>query len=115
MFSKFGFHHFIFALLPVCLLFLDNIHELAVRDIFSNYKKIRLNFYNLREKKKDDMVIQVEYDDKKLEEIKENIQNFIFDIGNEEDFLPKESLLCEWCYFWKECEVKSTNNPSIRI
>ena len=34
MFSKFGFHHFIFALLPVCLLFLDNIHELAVRDIF---------------------------------------------------------------------------------
>jgi len=34
MFSKFGFHHFIFALLPVMFLFLDNIHEDPIDDIF---------------------------------------------------------------------------------
>ena len=31
------------------------------------------------------------------------------------DFLAKESILCEWCYFWNECEVKSSNNPSFRV
>ena len=34
MLSKFGFHHFIFALLPVSLLFLDNINEIPINDIF---------------------------------------------------------------------------------
>ena len=34
MISKFGFHHFIFALFPVTFLFLDNIHEIPLRDIF---------------------------------------------------------------------------------
>jgi hypothetical protein len=32
--TKFGFHHFIFALLPVSLLFLDNITEIPINDIF---------------------------------------------------------------------------------
>jgi hypothetical protein len=34
MISKFGFHHFIFALFPVTFLFLDNIHEIPLGDIF---------------------------------------------------------------------------------
>ena len=33
MFSKFGFHHFIFILLPVLLLFLDNINEIQIDDV----------------------------------------------------------------------------------
>jgi len=33
MFSRFGFHHLIFALLPVLFLFLDNIHEIPFDDI----------------------------------------------------------------------------------
>ena len=34
MFSRFGFHHLIFALLPVSFLFVDNIHEIPIEDIF---------------------------------------------------------------------------------
>ena len=34
MISKFGFHHFIFALFPVTFLFLDNVHEIPIKDIF---------------------------------------------------------------------------------
>ena len=91
------------------------IYYLAVREIFPEHHRIRLNFYNLRENKKDKMVIQVEYDDRKLEKIKERIMGKVYDIKNEEEFLPKESLLCEWCYFWNECEVKSTPNPAIKV
>ena len=35
LFSKFGFHHLIFALLPVLFLFVDNIHEIPIEDIFT--------------------------------------------------------------------------------
>ena len=35
LFSKFGFHHLLLALLPVSLLFLDNIHEIPIGDIFT--------------------------------------------------------------------------------
>jgi hypothetical protein len=34
LFSKFGFHHLTFALLPVLFLFVYNIHEIAIEDIF---------------------------------------------------------------------------------
>ena len=35
LFSKFGFHHLILALLPVSFLFIDNIHEIPIGDIFT--------------------------------------------------------------------------------
>ena len=34
LFSRFGFYPFIFGVLPVLLLFLDNIHEIPIEDIF---------------------------------------------------------------------------------
>jgi len=34
MLSKFGVHHFIFALLPILLLFQENVHEIPINDIF---------------------------------------------------------------------------------
>ena len=44
----------------------------------------------------------------------ESIVRFIRETFNSNEFIPKESLLCEWCYYWNECEVKSSHNPSIR-
>ena len=32
-------------------------------------------------------------------------------IGNENNFLPKESILCHWCYLWEECTAKVGPNP----
>ena len=31
-------------------------------------------------------------------------------INKDVEFGPKESILCNWCYYWKECPAKSTNN-----
>jgi hypothetical protein len=27
------------------------------------------------------------------------------------NFLPKESILCNWCYLWEECTAKVGPNP----
>ena len=29
------------------------------------------------------------------------------------NFEAKESNLCNWCYYWKECDKKTGNNPSL--
>ena len=41
----------------------------------------------------------------------ENIK-IIEDSEKEGDFIANESKLCNWCYYWKECPVKSNNHPS---
>ena len=30
---------------------------------------------------------------------------------NENNFLPKETMLCNWCYLWEECTAKVGPNP----
>ena len=30
-------------------------------------------------------------------------------------FIAKESILCEWCFFWEKCDIKATSNPSIKL
>ena len=91
------------------------IYGLAAKQIFKKYKKIKLTFYNLRESKKEDMITSIDYDAKKLEQLEFQIKKKIFDINNDKEYIAKESLLCEWCYLWEECEIKSTGNPSINI
>tara|TARA_Y100000588_G_C14258486_1_gene926566 strand:+ start:1734 stop:2567 length:834 start_codon:yes stop_codon:yes gene_type:complete len=31
------------------------------------------------------------------------------------NFNPKESSLCNWCYYWNECTSKSQDNPSLYL
>ena len=32
-------------------------------------------------------------------------------LDDENNFIPKESLLCNWCYLWEECTAKVGPNP----
>jgi len=34
-------------------------------------------------------------------------------IQNGDNFPPKESILCNWCYYWEECSAKIGSNPYI--
>ena len=91
------------------------IYYLAILDKFKNHKKysnydIVLSFYNLR----NISIVEINYDDKKINQLITKIKKNIYDIINENNFFAKESLLCEWCYLWNECEVKSTSNPAIK-
>ena len=31
-----------------------------------------------------------------------------------DNFLPKETILCNWCYLWKECSIKLGDNIARR-
>ena len=86
------------------------IYYLAAKELFNN-SEINLNLFYLRT----DKFIKIEDDINKILDLKKNIKKYIFSINNENDFSANESILCEWCYFWRECEVKSSPNPSIRI
>ncbi|MFQ6612012.1 MAG: RecB family exonuclease [Fidelibacterota bacterium] len=50
-----------------------------------------------------------------LEELISRVKNKIDEIRSHiesgRDFLPRESILCNWCYYWEECPVKSGSNP----
>ena len=35
-------------------------------------------------------------------------------IANETEFYANESILCNWCYYWEECPLKSRANPYIK-
>ena len=40
----------------------------------------------------------------KIDEIREHIQSG-------DSFSPKETILCNWCYYWEECPKKEMPNP----
>jgi len=36
-------------------------------------------------------------------------------IIRKEEFMPKKSMLCKWCYYWEECPVQEGPNPHVGI
>lgn len=48
------------------------------------------------------------------ENIKTRIDNIRTAIADKHDFPAKESILCNWCYYWDECPAKYRPNPFIR-
>ncbi len=51
---------------------------------------------------------QLEILKKKLIKMVDKIYNCL---DNENNFIPKESILCHWCYLWEECTAKVGPNP----
>ena len=87
------------------------IYSIAIKELFKGNKKINSHLYFLKE----DKLISAEFSQSKIEKLKNIIINKINKIQTTKDFIAKESLLCEWCYYWDECEVKVGSNPSIRL
>tara|TARA_Y100000590_G_C15719879_1_gene1013177 strand:- start:175 stop:999 length:825 start_codon:yes stop_codon:yes gene_type:complete len=87
------------------------IYELAIREKFKKCKKINLHLYYLR----NDKLVSFNHSLSQLEKLKNKIINKIDVINSSKDFIAKESILCEWCFYWEQCEIKATSNPSIKI
>lgn len=87
------------------------IYQLAIQERYNDCKDVILNWYYLQSNE----IVSVKYTSQKINELKNNIFKRILDIKGEKKFLAKESLLCEWCYFWEECEIKSTSNPARKL
>ena len=87
------------------------IYLLSIQKKYEDCKEIILNWYFLFPNE----IVSIRHSKEKIIELKSKILKIIFDIKNDKKYYSKESLLCEWCYLWEECEVKSISNPAIKL
>ena len=95
------------------------IYQKAVESIGNENKKINLNWHYLKESIKNKQHIKIVKNNHDLikheRDLLEKI-NQIIDARKNEYFPPNSNFLCNWCYFWEECEAKkqyNETNPSI--
>ena len=88
-----------------------SLYQLAVESFHKDCKKVILKWYYLRT----DEIVTIEHNKEKIDILKSKILALISKIQDDVNFEAKKSLLCNWCYFWEECEVMSTKNPAKKI
>ena len=87
------------------------IYYLAIKKNFTDLEKILLSHYYLRTGNQISVLLADSYE----VEIEDNIIRNIDSINlatDKNNFQSIESNLCNWCYYWKECDKKTGSNPS---
>ena len=87
------------------------LYQIAVEQNFDQVNDISLTWHFLRQGSEVSILHtrdQIEVMRKKLIKMVDKIINSMDDINN---FLPKETILCNWCYLWEECTAKVGPNP----
>ena len=87
------------------------VYHLAMKSNFTNSGKISLSHYYLRTGNR----VTTSFSSEDEIEFENNIIKNIERINSamaENTFESKESNLCNWCYYWKECDKKTGLNPS---
>ena len=89
------------------------IYEMVVRNSqeFKNFNKINLNLFYLKSEK----YLSCNHNTNEISKLEDNIINLISAIKEDKFYNPKESILCDWCFYWNECEYKGTDNPLITL
>tara|TARA_Y100000814_G_scaffold108980_1_gene77023 strand:+ start:1159 stop:1968 length:810 start_codon:yes stop_codon:yes gene_type:complete len=85
------------------------IYQLFVKEKYRD-KKIFLNWLYVNSNGDQKRISISEKDEKKY---KKKVLSIINDMDSsvaENSFPSKESFLCNWCYYWNECELKSDLN-----
>ena len=78
---------------------------------YYNVDKISISIFNLLHNSISDFT----YSSNDISKMEDSLSKIIANISSSE-YRPKETPLCNWCYYWKECPIKLTTNPlSIRL
>jgi len=89
------------------------LYQIAIENSYENVKSVKLVWHYLQYNQK----IYSQRNEQQLNELKDNTKNRIDEIRahiqNGGAFIPKKSILCNWCYYWEECSIKSGTNPYI--
>ena len=98
------------------------IYLLALKENMNDISnRIILNWHFLKEKSKEKQHIIIKHSEDEISNLKQSIIKQVQKIEKaiaKNDFSPKPSFLCHWCYYWKECEEKKIYNeinPSINL
>ena len=85
-------------------------YQIALSQKYNNIESVELKWHYLQHNK----IVSSIRSDSEINQLKKSIKlkiDIIRDhINKDVEFGPKESILCNWCYYWKECPAKSTNN-----
>ena len=89
------------------------LYQIALENSYENVKSVKLVWHYLQYNQK----IYSQRNELELNELKDSTKNRIDEIRahiqNGGAFAPKKSILCNWCYYWEECSIKSGTNPYI--
>ena len=87
------------------------LYQIAVEQNFGQVNDISLTWHFLRQGSE----VTVLHTQKQLEKLRAKLGKMVEKIINcmddENNFNPKESILCNWCYLWEECTAKVGPNP----
>lgn len=91
------------------------IYQLAIQQKFDDVQSIKLVWHFVRY----GIEIRSTRTNAQLQLLTNNLKNKIDEIRKKESegnpFPAKESILCNWCYYWEECPMKKTSNPFVNL
>ena len=87
------------------------LYQIAVEQNFGQVNDISLTWHFLRFGSE----VTIHHTRDQLAKLKTKlihmVEKIIQFMDNENNFLPKETILCNWCYTWEECSAKVGANP----
>jgi putative RecB family exonuclease len=87
------------------------LYHIALTQHEENIKSIELIWHYLRTYTK----VSIFHNDKSIEELTNKIVKKITKVNyaceHPDSIYPRESMLCNWCYYWEECSAKPHKNP----
>ena len=80
----------------------------AASQLLNNYNvdKISISIFNLLH----NSISGFTYSSNDISKMENSLSKIIANLSSSK-YRPKETPLCNWCYYWKECPIKLTTNP----
>ena len=89
------------------------LYQIGLTKIFSNVQDVKLVWHFLRQGIRREVVKNAADLDKLIDKIKMLIDTIRKKENTGGQFPAKESILCNWCYYWEECPAKNGSNPYV--
>jgi len=87
------------------------IYHLGVQELFDDVQDITLTWHFLRQ----GIEVSIHHSEEEIAKFRRKLKRQVSQIidlaADSGNFYPKESILCNWCYYWEECSAKPGPNP----
>ena len=87
------------------------LYQIAVKQNYGQVNDIFLNWNFLRIGSEVTILHTLEQLEKLRKKVVRMVNKIIQCKDDNNNYLPKETLLCNWCYLWEECSAKVGQNP----
>ena len=87
------------------------LYQIAIEQEYGEVDEISLRWHFLRLGTEVIVNHKTEQLDKLQTKLVKMVEKINYAKNNPNNFLPKESMLCNWCYLWEECTAKIGPNP----